>query len=261
MEKIKLEEQLERIRQICDAHVHIGRSAGIYHTLHLNEIDSFIEKFHIEHMFLFPFELDIDDSNEKVGKLTIQNKKIHGLYWIQKDQIKRDSEILSKHIGEKYLGVKFHGSYEDLPITNEIYKPVLDVLNDKNAILLVHTGRFKDGDISSNTSYQHAVLVAKKYPKIKVIMAHLGGNDTSIVKKALDASKDIKNIWFETSGITTPFRVERAVEVIGPERILFGSDAPWCSFRSIYYSVEDSLLDEKIKSMIFYENFIKLLKL
>jgi len=249
---------LEKIRKVCDAHVHIGRSAGINHSLHLNEIDSFIEKFHIEHMFLFPFELDIDVSNEQVGKLAIQNKKIHSLYWIQKNHIRRDSELLSKHIGEKYYGVKFHGSYENLPITNEIYQPVLDVLNDKNAILLVHNGRFKDGDISSNTSYQHAVFVAKKYPRIKVIMAHMGGNDTSIVNKALVASKNLKNIWFETSGITTPFRIEMAVDIIGPERILFGSDAPWCSFRAIYYGVEDTLLDEKIKSMIFYENFVKL---
>ena len=77
----------------------------------------------------------------------------------------------------------------------------------------------------------------------------------------LEASKDVKNIWFETSGITTPFRIENAVEEIGPERILFGSDAPWCSFRSIFYGVEDTLLDEKIKNLIFYENFINLLKI
>jgi predicted TIM-barrel fold metal-dependent hydrolase len=49
------------------------------------------------------------------------------------------------------------------------------------------------------------------------------------------------------------------VDVLGPDRILFGSDAPWCSFRSMFYGVEDTLLDEKIKHKIFYENFIKLL--
>jgi predicted TIM-barrel fold metal-dependent hydrolase len=65
----------------------------------------------------------------------------------------------------------------------------------------------------------------------------------------------------ESSGITAPIRVEKAVEEIGPERILFGSDAPWCSFRSIFYAVEDSILDEKTKNLIFYENFIKLLNL
>jgi len=248
-------------RKVCDAHVHLGRSAGINHTLHSDKIDSFIEKHNIENLLLFPFELDISESNEKIKNLTKTNKKIHGMYWVQKKQIEKDVKILSKNIGDGYLGVKFHGMFENLPVSDDTYKPILEVLNEKEALLLVHTGRFKDGDISSNTSYLHAVNMAKKYPKIKVILAHLGGNDTSIVKKALDASKNVKNIWFETSGITTPFRIEIAVEKIGPERILFGSDAPWCSFRSIFYGVEDTLLDEKIKNLIFYENFINLLKI
>ena len=248
-------------RKVCDIHVHLGRSGGIYHTLYLNEIDAFIEKFNIEHLALFPFELDTDKSNKKILDLTKTNKKIHGLYWIQKNQLEKDVKILEKNLGQGYEGVKFHGTYENLPISDEVYKPILEVLNEKEALLLVHTGRFKDGDISSNTSYLHALNIAKIYPKIKIILAHMGGNDTSIVKRALEESRNMKNVWFETSGITTPYRVERAVEVIGPERILFGSDAPWCSFRSMYYGVEDTLLDEKIKNMIFHENFIKLLKL
>ncbi|KAF6245814.1 amidohydrolase family protein [Nitrosopumilus sp. b2] len=248
-------------RKVCDVHVHLGRSNGINHTLHLDQIDNFIEKFGIEKLMLFPFELDTSESNEKIKKLTKINNRIHGLYWIQKKQIETDVKNLNQNIGDGYEGVKFHGTYEDLPVSDDIYRPILEVLNDKEAILLVHTGRFKDGDISSNTSYLHAVNVAKKYSKIKVILAHMGGNDTSIVKNALDASKNIKNIWFETSGITTPFRIEMAVEKIGAERILFGSDAPWCSFRSIFYGVEDSLLDEKIKNQIFYENFMNLLNI
>lgn len=248
-------------RKICDVHVHLGRSGGIYHTLHLDQIDDFIERFNIEHLALFPFEIDIDESNKKILKLSQMNKKIHGLYWIQKKHVERDKKILETSLGQGCWGVKFHGTYENLPISDPIYRPVLEVLNDNASLLLVHTGRFRDGDITSNTSYLHALNVAKLFPKIKVILAHMGGNDTTIVKKALEESRDIRNVWFETSGITTPYRVERAVDVIGPERILFGSDAPWCSFRSMYYGVEDSLLDERIKELIFYENFIRLFQL
>jgi predicted TIM-barrel fold metal-dependent hydrolase len=188
-------------RKICDAHVHLGRSNGINATLHLDQIDNFIKKFDIENLLLFPFEIDTNEDNEKIKKLSKINKKIHGMYWIQKNQIEKDVKNLNQGIGDGYVGVKFHGTYENLPISDDTYKPVLEVLNEKEALLIVHTGRFKDGDISSNTSYLHAVNVAKKYPKIKVILAHMGGNDHSVVKKALDASKNVKNIWFETSGI------------------------------------------------------------
>lgn len=252
---------MEKIRKVCDVHIHLGRSGGIYHTLHDTEIESFIKKYQIQHLFLMPFELDVEKANLKIHELSKIHNEIHGLYWIQKHRIKENLNELTNLLGDGVVGVKFHGTYEELPISNEVYKPILEFLNDKEAILLVHAGRFKEGDITSNTSYQHVVNVAKLYPKIKVIMGHMGGNDTSIVKNALESSKNLKNIWFETSGITTPYRVERGVDIIGPERILFGSDSPWCSFRSMYYGVEDSLLDEKIKELIFYKNFFKLLKI
>ncbi len=249
------------MRKLCDAHVHLGRSAGIYHTLHDNEISEFISKNGIENLLLMPFELDVDKSNEKIHNLSKSHREIHGLYWIQKQHVGRDAKNISELLGDGIVGAKFHGTYENLPISNGIYKPVLDVLNDKEALLLVHTGRYKDGDISSNTSFHHAIQIAQQYTKIKVIMGHMGGNDTSIVKQALEASINIPNIWFETSGITTPYRVEKGVDILGPNRILFGSDSPWCSFRSMFYGVEDTLLDEKIKHRIFYENFMKLLRM
>ena len=62
-------------RKVCDAHIHLGRSAGINHTLHLDKIDSFIEKYNIENLLLFPFELDTNESNEKIKNLTKTNKK------------------------------------------------------------------------------------------------------------------------------------------------------------------------------------------
>ena len=37
-------------RKICDAHVHLGRSNGINATLHLGQLDNFIEKFDIENL-------------------------------------------------------------------------------------------------------------------------------------------------------------------------------------------------------------------
>lgn len=246
------------MRQICDAHVHLGKSAGIYHTLHAEEISNFISKYGIEGLLLMPFELEVDKSNDKIHQLSKIHKEIHGLYWIQKGHVELDAKNIRKLVGDGFVGAKFHGTYENLAVSDEIYAPVMEALNDKEALLLVHTGRYKDGDISSNTSFRHAIHVAQKYPKIKLIMGHMGGNDTSIVKQALEAAVNLPNVWFETSGITTPYRVERGVDVIGAERILFGSDAPWCSFRSMFYGVEDSLLDEKTKHRIFYENFRKL---
>ncbi len=246
--------------QVNDFHVHLGKSAGIYRPLPLDQIIPYIERYNIQNIALMPFELDTDIDNQNIIKLSKKYNSIHGLFWIQKNRVQEDFNILRKELNDSLIGVKFHGSFEKISVTNEVYSPIMELLNDKNSVLLIHCGRFKDGHFDSVTSYKHAIELAKKYPKIKVVLAHMGGNDTSIVKKAVTAATSLSNVFFDTSGISTPYRVEYAVKALGPHRIIFGSDYPWCSFRGNYYNIEDSLLDEKTKHCIFYENFINLIK-
>lgn len=259
MEKIRLEKLLKKF-EVNDIHIHLGRTNGANNFLDPNHLFDFIEQFQINEVALMPFEVDTDKINQKIIELSKEHKKIHGFFWIQKHRIKEDVDILKKELGEGLIGVKFHGSYENLPVSSEIYDPIMQLLHDKNSLLLVHCGRYKDGYPESATSFLHGLKIAEKYPKIKVILAHMGGNDTTIVKRAVNSAVEFDNVYFDTSGISTPFRVEYATKFLGPKRILFGSDYPWCSFRGIYYGVEDSLIDDKSKDMIFHENFTKILE-
>jgi len=246
-------------RKVNDVHIHVGRSSMIKRQLSADEIFHYREEFGLDHMMIFTLDIDINKNNAKIIELSKEHDFLHGLYWIQNSRINEDLQILSKEIGSGIAGVKFHGVFEKKSIVDLVYEPVLELLDKKRSILLVHCGRFKDGSPESTSSYIHTLEIAKKYPKIKVIFGHMGGNDTGIVKAAVTAAKNIPNTFFETSGITTPFRVEYAVDVIGSERILFGSDFPWCSFRSMYYGVEDALISEEDKEMIFTTNFMNLL--
>ena len=250
---------MEIKRKVNDVHIHVGRSSMIKQKLHTDEIFHYREELNLDHMMIFTLDVDIDKNNAEIIELTKKHDFLHGLYWIQNSRINEDLQILSKELGSGIVGVKFHGVFEKKSIADPVYEPVLELLNKKKSILLVHCGRFKDGSPESNSSYVHTLEVAKKYPDIKVIFGHMGGNDTGIVKAAVTAAKDLPNAYFETSGITTPLRVEYAVDVLGPERVLFGSDFPWCSFRSMYYGVEDALISEEDKEMIFTKNFLNLI--
>ena len=247
-------------RTINDAHVHLGKSSIINNFLSEDGVLNFREKYQVDNFFLMSLDLGIEHNNKKIIELSHKHEFVHGLYWIQKSMIQKDLSTLNNELGNGTVGVKFHGVFEKLPVTSDVYTPVMELLSDKQAILLVHCGRYKDGDPGSNSSYVHALEIAKKYPKIKVILAHMGGNDTSVVKKAVTAARDISNTFLDTSGISTPYRVEYAVDILGAERILFGSDFPWCSIRSMYYGVEDALIDDQLKELIMYENFSQILK-
>ena len=88
----------------------------------------------------------------------------------------------------------------------------------------------------------------------------MGGTDTTICKKAIYESREHENIYFDTSGITTPYIIEYACDNIGPKRILFGSDIPWCSFKAMYYTIEDAMIPRVYKDDILYHNLNRLVK-
>ena len=230
---------------ISDAHVHLGKSEAVGHELTIEDV-----LWHKEHNTILNM-LVMDPDNDNMLKLL--DKKIwgiRGLQWIT-ESTAPDDLIHTENV----IGCKFHGAYGNRPRPS---LAILEQLNRFGALLLMHTGRYKDADISSNSSYLHSVEIGKQYPDIILIMAHMGGTDTTICKRAINASQDYKNIYFDTSGITTPYIIEYACDTIGPQRILFGSDVPWCSFRAMYYTIEDARIPEVYKDDILYHNLNRL---
>jgi predicted TIM-barrel fold metal-dependent hydrolase len=233
----------------------MGKSASINRSLSEDGLLKLREKHGIENMTVMSLEQDINSNNEKLASICKRHRFVRGLVWVQKSQLHKDIRMIERGLGEDIIGAKFHGSFENAPVSSAQYAPLMEMLNDRQAVLLVHTGRYKDAAPESNTSYLHALQVARTHPKIRVVMAHMGGSDTSVVKRALVDSKDVPNVYFDTSGITTPYAIEYALSVIDARRILFGSDEPWCSFMSMYYNVADAQIDEKHKSMILHDNY------
>lgn len=249
---------MEKLDKISDIHVHLGVSSGIYRSFTGEDIIRFKESRNIQKIVLMSFEQDVEKNNLTISELSHKYESIFGLYWIQKSRIYQDIVDLEKILDKKIIGVKFHGYYELLPVSAKCYQPIMELLNKKHAILMVHTGRYKEGSKESNTSYLHAIDVARNYNKVKVIMAHMGGSDTTIAKKAIVEARELSNLYFDTSGITTPHIVEYALKYIDSRKIIFGSDEPWCSFRSMYYNIIDANIDDTSKANILYESFNRL---
>jgi predicted TIM-barrel fold metal-dependent hydrolase len=65
--------------------------------------------------------------------------------------------------------------------------------------------------------------LAHAFPGVCILVAHMGGNNESYLRCALDLARDHRNVFLTTSGTTTAF-VEFAVDEVGAERLIFGSD-------------------------------------
>ena len=128
-------------------------------------------------------------------------------------------------------------------------------------IILFHSGHdfaFDEENVHSNP--KRFLDVIKKFPDLKVILAHLGGYRMwDLVYKILIN----KNIFFDTS-FTTEIDDNVMRNIIlnhGPEKILYGSDFPWQRQKKIIEKLR-KIIDNKIHlNMIFFENAKKLLGL
>jgi predicted TIM-barrel fold metal-dependent hydrolase len=118
-------------------------------------------------------------------------------------------------------GIKIHPSLHRTRITDDGFRPALELAEELGAVVLVHCGRWQE-----MASYRFAVEAAERHPGARFLLAHAGGDTPVNATRAaeLAASSAADNIWFEFSGLREYWVIERNVAMLGAERYLMGSD-------------------------------------
>lgn len=81
--------------------------------------------------------------------------------------------------------------------------------------------------IHSEAGYAHPLAIAalaETYPEVPVIMDHMGYR--YYVPDAIEAARRTPNIYLATTAVMEPHYIAKAIEVVGVERIVFGSNGP-----------------------------------
>lgn len=121
---------------------------------------------------------------------------------------------------EVYVGLKFLSDYHKVALTDPRYKPAWAFADERELLVLAHTwgGSAYDGE--------HIVReVASRYPNVKLLLGHSchGAWDA-----AIDLARDFPNVYLELTAVFDDRGViERFVEGVGSDRMLFGTDLPW----------------------------------
>jgi predicted TIM-barrel fold metal-dependent hydrolase len=103
----------------------------------------------------------------------------------------------------------------------------------------------------------------EKWPSAKVVAAHWGGG-LPFYKLMRRAHETLANTYFDTAATRFLYRHEvfrRAVDIVGAERVLFGSDFPLLSQSRCMREVEEAQLDAKERQLLLGENARRLLQL
>jgi predicted TIM-barrel fold metal-dependent hydrolase len=122
-----------------------------------------------------------------------------------------------------FKGLKLH------PVTT------IDHPSGKDTLALIRTAAahsaptlFHCGDEPLTTPLAVAAA-AEACPEATVILGHMGGYFH--VDEAIEVAERVPNLVLETSAMPYPARIREAVERLGAERVIYGSDGPVCSPR------------------------------
>ena len=115
---------------------------------------------------------------------------------------------------------------------------------------------FHSGDEVMCLPYQIDRLAAK-CPETIIILAHIGGFFSG--EAALDVAARRPNVYVDTCEIPFPDMVRKAVDRLGAEKVLFGTDAPCCDIRLEIMKVKLAGLTPEQEQLVMCDNYAKIM--
>jgi hypothetical protein len=114
-----------------------------------------------------------------------------------------------------------------------------------------------------HTEQDEMDYIIEKYPRATIVFPHFGdGNEYVDIWKRIDLVAQHPNTYLDTSGYghDRVGMLEYAVEKIGPDRVLFGSDFSINDPSTVIARIKHAFLSEEQKQKIFSGNLQALLK-
>lgn len=263
---------------IIDSHVHISlyndnaKSLQDAFNLFLEEM----QKNGISSAIIVPDNIKGSESIADLDKAIELIGERKNLFLLGSPQIiQRESSELEKYkklLREgKIKGLKFFPGHDPYHPTDERCLPYYELCQNLDVPVLFHTGENSgDSECAKWNDPKYIVEVAKKYPKLKVIITHYYWPKLDY---CYEITKDIPNIYFETAAMADAEVIEKSggIEKIReillktisdrPDNVIFGTDWPMCKIEEHIELVKSLGLSNELKDKIFYKNAAKAYKL
>lgn len=146
-------------------------------------------------------------------------------------------------------GLKLHQRYHAYHLRPDMVGPIMEVCGALGAPVLIHSG-----DVRSHPSLVGCLALA--FPKVTVIMAHMGQN---YYADAVDAARLMPNLVLETSGVPAPDCVAMAVKAIGSNRVVYGTDTPFFPIKAGQRVVREAGLPDRDLANVLGDSLARLL--
>jgi predicted TIM-barrel fold metal-dependent hydrolase len=123
--------------------------------------------------------------------------------------------------GSRFRGIKLHPLLDGYHPDDAMVHPVIEVIRERSLPALIHCGH---PIFSLPWSIEELV---RRFPDARIILGHMGHGNIVYINASIDVAARNPHVYLETSGMPMHTKIREAVERVGPDRVLFGSDAPF----------------------------------
>lgn len=246
---------------LIDSHVHLGAYQR-YGPVRLKTIDDILremEKYGIEKAaisHLISIQHDVSEGNALLAEAQRQHPdEIIPYCCVNPQNYSQARDELMRYVDDLgWRGVKLHPQYHEYRPESAACLRVLEMIAErKEVFVLFHSG---DGYVGSLCSPTSIGAVASRFPNTMIIMGHMGVSDWP---EAIAVALQHPNIVLDTTGATSSYgMLEFAVQALGADRIIWGSDMPLYPVYHGLAKVAQSELAEEDKAKILGDNYFRM---
>ncbi len=241
----------------------LDKSGSAYVPVHegtLSGLLSRMDEWGIDKSVVLPIvtkETQVKGINEWAISICSKRIECFGSIFPHSDNYKAEIDYV---VGLGLKGLKFHAEYQDFVLDDPKMLKVYDYALSKDLVLVHHAGYDPGFPPPFHSSPKQFRNVMREMKGGVIVAAHLGGHaQWDDVEQYLAGS----GIYLDTSmGFEYYSREQflRICQLIGTDRILFGSDSPWSDARSEVEKIRSLSIEEEDKARILGENAMRILK-
>lgn len=189
-----------------------------------------------------------------IGFCTVQPKSIEAAV----AEIERCAKAGARGIGEMRPDI------QSFDLTDEaVMTPFVAALRKHKLILLTHASEPVGHDYRGKGAITPDILYpfSTRYPDVPLVCAHWGGG-LPFYALMPEVKQAMKNVYFDTAAspfLYSPQIYRRVADLVGVDKILFGTDYPLLSPTRLLDEISSTDLSEAEKKMILSENARRLL--
>jgi predicted TIM-barrel fold metal-dependent hydrolase len=251
-----------RATVIIDCHVHLHGGFGSVRQS-ADELLRFADKFGIDRLCLSlglqryyePTPDQLREQNGEVAEaIAYAPDRFIGFVYLNPVHTEASLDEIERHI--------VHGAMQGIkllvacPCSDARLDPIVERAIELDIPILQHTWLKVTGNLPHESTPDDMAALAARHPDAELIFGHTGGD----WEYGIMALRDHSNVYADLAGgDPTAGLTELAVTEFGPQRVLYGSDAPGRSFASQLAKVHGAEITDEAKQMILGPNMLRLL--